>query len=162
MDNVFNDPTPEGKGPTNSGGPSSKNVLTSIVGVVLLVGAVSVGVYLSGNQQLFKQEASESQNTGLECSDVIAYDTNWNLLSHNDLTKVKTGDKTRFSVHGINSVPATGTFEAAKFVINGVSSPEITDKRPGTEQFYYEYIVPADVNDFEIAAQIKHSERGWF
>ena len=73
-----------------------------------------------------------------QCREIKAYDTNWNPLSTSDLEKLLPGSKVRFTVIGSTSA---GIFDKAKFSVNGVGSGEVTQKKPGTEEFYYEYTI---------------------
>ena len=41
-------------------------------------------------------------------------------------------------------------------------SGEITTKRPGTNEFYYDYTIPEGTHSFEVSAKIHHSTLGWF
>ena len=73
-----------------------------------------------------------------QCREIKAYDTNWNPLSTSDLEKLLPGSKIRFTVIGSTSA---GIFDKAKFSVNGVGSGEVTQKKPGTEEFYFEYTI---------------------
>lgn len=93
-----------------------------------------------------------------QCLNVIAYDTSWNLLTTDALKNLKAGDKIRFTVKGRAS---SGKFDKAKFKINGQETAEMTTKKPNTEEFYYEYTIPANVYSFKIDAKIHHDQKGW-
>jgi len=73
-----------------------------------------------------------------QCKEIKAYDTNWNLLSINDLEKLGSGKRVRFTVLGSTTA---GIFDKAIFSINGAFTPEVTQKKPGTQKFYYEYTI---------------------
>ncbi|OGM05168.1 hypothetical protein A2715_03360 [Candidatus Woesebacteria bacterium RIFCSPHIGHO2_01_FULL_39_32] len=94
-----------------------------------------------------------------ECSAVKAYDSEWNLLSSTDLANLKAGDVVRFTVSGTAS---SGTFDKARFTINGVLRAEVTTKKPGSNEFYDQYTVPVGVTTFNVSAQIHHTDLGWF
>jgi len=68
------------------------------------------------------------------------------------------GDTVRFTVAGQAS---SGSFDKARFKINGVQRPEVTGKRPATEEYYDEYTIPAGITTFTINAQIHHATLGW-
>jgi hypothetical protein len=74
------------------------------------------------------------------------------------LAQLKAGDKVRFAVGGTAS---GGSFDKAKFKINGVERPEVTGKRPNSQEYFDEYTLPAGVTTFTINAQIHHSSLGW-
>ncbi len=99
------------------------------------------------------------------CGEVLAYDTDWNLLSQSDLSNLSPNETVRFAVTGKTS---SGTFEAAKFTINGVEQPETTknrvvDVRVYTAiEFYMDYVIPSGVDSFQVSAKVKHSLDGWF
>ncbi|MFZ5932481.1 MAG: hypothetical protein ACOYT7_00105 [Patescibacteria group bacterium] len=93
-----------------------------------------------------------------QCLNVKAYDTSWNPLSPDDLAQLKAGDVVRFAVAGTTT---GGSFDKARFKINGVQRPEVTQKKPGTEEFYDEYTIPEGITSFSIGAQIHHATLGW-
>jgi len=92
------------------------------------------------------------------CSAVKAYDINWNLLTGTQLSTLSAGDVVRFTVSGI---PAN-QIDKARFTINGVLKPETANKKPGTNEYYIEYTIPAGVSSFTVTAQIHHATLGWF
>ena len=93
-----------------------------------------------------------------QCSDVKAYDEEWILLSSQDLSNLKKGDTVRFTVSGSTS---SGTFDKARFTVNGTSLGETTKKKPGSNEFYVEYIVPAGVTTFTVKGEVHHSQLKW-
>ena len=93
-----------------------------------------------------------------QCLNVKAYDTDWNLLSTDQLKALKAGDKLRFTVAGTTT---GGSFDKARFKINGVQRPEVTQKKPSSEEYYDEYTVPESIASFTINAQIHHATLGW-
>jgi len=94
-----------------------------------------------------------------ECSEVKSYNITWKPLSVQELNKFSPGKKVRFTVSGTSS---SGTFDKARFSVNMTNLGETTLKKPGTEEFYIEYTIPAGTTDFTVSAQIHHSELGWF
>lgn len=101
----------------------------------------------------------EVQTPTAECSAVIAYDENWQTLSQTALSQLQEGDVVRFAVSGTAS---SGSFTMARFSVNGAAAVETSTLRPGSQEFYYEYTIPAGVNSFNVTAEINHSELGWF
>lgn len=91
-----------------------------------------------------------------QCLDIKAFDTNWVKIT--DLSILKAGDKVRFSVAG---TATGGSFDKARFKINGVQRPEVTGKRPATEEYFDEYTIPEGITTFSIGAQIHHTTLGW-
>lgn len=93
-----------------------------------------------------------------QCLNIRAFDTNWTELTTAQLSQLKAGDKVRFAVGGTAS---GGSFDKAKFKINGVERAEVTGKKPDSQEFFDEYTLPAGVTTFTINAQIHHSSLGW-
>ena len=93
-----------------------------------------------------------------ECNEVIAYDENWNQLSSAQLSQLESGDVVRFAINGTAS---SGSFQKARFTINGTLRPEVTAQRPGSSDYYDEYTIPASQTSFNVSAEIFHSELGW-
>jgi len=93
-----------------------------------------------------------------QCLNIKAFDVNWALLTSEQLKALKAGDKVRFTVGGTAS---SGSFDKAKFKINGVDRPEVAAKRPDSNEFYDEYTIPEGVTTFTINAQIHHTTLGW-
>ena len=96
---------------------------------------------------------------GAACHDVVAYDSNWQVLSMSDLAVLAVGDTVRFAVGGTTT---GGTFDKARFTINGTLRPEVTAQKPGSNEYFDEYTIPAGTTSFSVNAQIHHSSLGWF
>ena len=92
-----------------------------------------------------------------QCLNIKAYDTEWEPIT--DLSSLRAGDVVRFAVAGSAS---SGSFSKARFKVNGVTRPEVTDKKPGTQEFYDEYTIPEGITTFTINAELFHSSLGWF
>lgn len=93
-----------------------------------------------------------------QCLDVKAFDENWNPLTAQALQNYGAGDVVKFTIGGLTN---RGTFDAARFTINGELMDAVTDKRPGTDEFYYEYTIPVGVTNFTVTAELMHSDAGW-
>lgn len=93
------------------------------------------------------------------CAAISTYDSNWNLLSSTDRSSLKTGDVINLCVTGS---AATGTFDMARFIINGVQQTDTTATRPNSTDFCQSYTLPGGTTTFTISAQIHHSTDGWF
>lgn len=93
-----------------------------------------------------------------ECSSVKAYTTNWQLLNDNELKNLSAGEKVRFAVLGTTS---QGSFDKARFSVNSTSLGETTNKKPGSGEFYVEYTIPTNTNNFSVKGEIHHTELGW-
>jgi hypothetical protein len=108
------------------------------------------------------QQCSSSPTPGTgpsaQCLNIKAFDTSWNLLTTAQLQQLKAGDSVRFTVAG---TATSGTFDKAKFKINGIERPEVTGKRPGSEEYFDEYTIPVGVTTFTINAQIHHTTLGY-
>jgi hypothetical protein len=81
------------------------------------------------------------------------------LLTQEQLNNLKSGNKVRFAVSGSAS---EGTFDKARFTVNGIQRSSVTAKKPGTEEYFDEYEIPEGVANFNIDAQVHHSSLGWF
>ena len=93
-----------------------------------------------------------------QCSAVTAYDVNWNTLSATELSSLEEGDLVRFAVSGSAS---GGSFNKARFSVNGQSIGESLTKKPGSDEFYKEYTIPAGTVYFEVKGEVFHSTLGW-
>jgi hypothetical protein len=93
------------------------------------------------------------------CTNILAYDNQWNLLSRLALEQLKPGEVVKFTVAG---TATQGVFNKARFKINNGSYGETNQKKPGTEEFYIDYTIPEGVTSFSINAQLHHAELGWF
>lgn len=93
------------------------------------------------------------------CQNVRAYDNDWNQLSLAQLESLSAGDIIRFTIVGTTS---SGTFDRARFTVNGTSLGETTNLKPGGNEFYVEYTIPDGVFNFNVDAQIHHSVLDWF
>jgi len=100
-----------------------------------------------------------SKDVTAQCMNIRAFDTDWNELSTTELGELRVGDSVRFTVAGTTN---SGTIGKARFIINGVTRAAVTQKRPGSNEFYDEYIIPEGTTSFSIRAQLNHSTAGWF
>lgn len=91
------------------------------------------------------------------CLNIQAFNTEWNSIT--TLSSLVAGDVVRFTVAGNAS---SGSFDKARFTINGTLRSDVSVKRPGTDEFYDEYTIPEDATTFTIKAEVHHSSLGWF
>ncbi len=94
-----------------------------------------------------------------QCSTVMIYDQNWNLLSNAALSQLPPGSVIRLVISGTTT---EGTIDQARFTVNGVQRNAVATKRTGTNEFYDDYTIPAGVTTFSVQAQLHHSTFGWF
>jgi len=99
-----------------------------------------------------------------QCLNILAYTTSWQPLSAEDLASLSPGDEIRFTVSG---VATSGTIDTARFTINEIQMDAVTQKKPGTNEFYQEYTIPdmpAGQTSLTITvrAEIHHDSLGWF
>lgn len=94
-----------------------------------------------------------------QCSEVKVFDTQWAQIIPADFDTLNEGDVVRFTVSGSTS---EGVITKARFIINGNLSTEVTQKRPGTNEFYYEYTIPEDSTQLSVKGEVHHSTLGWF
>ena len=102
--------------------------------------------------------ATPTPETAASCNSVIIYDTDWNVLSQSDLDGLQPGDVVRLSVSGNSS---QGNFDAARFTVNGITRPQVSNVKPGTNEFYEEYTIPNAVSNFTVTGEVHHSTLGW-
>lgn len=129
------------------------------LGVVSLPTNQSYTWRVDGTVDCENSGSKQVDTVSAECSNVIAYDENWVALTPNALSQLEEGDVVRFAVFGTAS---EGTFDMARFSINGAAAVESTDIKPSSQEFYYEYTIPAGEDTFNVSAEIHHSELGWF
>lgn len=102
---------------------------------------------------------SATPGTAPYCSAVVAYSDAWIKLDSTSLANLSAGETINFCVAG---TATSGSFDMARFTINGVLLANTVDKRPGTTDYCQSYTIPTDTTRFTISAQIHHSELGWF
>lgn len=111
------------------------------------------------NNGSYTSSEAKTSVTTASSSNVKAYTKNWTPLRDEELSQLKPGTVVRFTVSG---TATSGSFDKAKFIINGEERPEVTQKKPDSEEFYEEYTIPSGVKTFTISAQVYHSYLGWF
>ena len=106
-----------------------------------------------------KPTAKPTLPPGVDCNclAIKAFDAEWNVITN--LSSLVAGDVVRFTVSGKTN---SGAIDKARFTINGTLKPEVTAKRPSTNEFYDEYTIPEDVPTFTINAELHHTSIGWF
>lgn len=92
------------------------------------------------------------------CLDVKVFDTQWNRILSSNFDTLEAGDVIRFSVGGSAT---DGTFSKARFIVNGASIGETSLIRPGTDEFYIEYAIPANIDQLSVKGEVLHSVLGW-
>jgi hypothetical protein len=132
---------------------------SAIVGQVTVPTSGAFNWQVKGVSDCSSAGSFQAQETA-KCLNIKAYDKDWNVLTQTDLSALKAGSKVRFAVTGSTS---TGAFSKARFTINGVKGPEVTTKRPSSDDYYYEYTVPTGTTTFTINAELYHSQfNDWF
>lgn len=92
------------------------------------------------------------------CAAIHVYDAEWNVISTADLSKLVAGATINFCVSG---AAPSGTFDMARFTINGVQQTDTTTRWPGSTDFCQSYTLPEGTSTFTVSAQIHHSTEGW-
>ena len=97
------------------------------------------------------------------CRDLVkAYNTGWNQLNASQLSALKAGNKVRFTIPSeYRLFDVLIRFEKARFTINGITGPVVTDKKPGSNEYFYEYTIPASTTSFNVQAEVFFPGRGW-
>lgn len=93
------------------------------------------------------------------CAVITTYDADWNLIEASSRSTLTAGTDINFCVSG---TAPSGTFDKAKFTINGTVQDETTTKRPSSSDYCQSYTIPDDITSFTVSAQIHHSTLGWF
>jgi hypothetical protein len=93
-----------------------------------------------------------------KCQRIQAYNEAWTLLTTANLSTLKAGDKVNFCAVGATN---NGSFDKAKFTINGTAQAETTTKRPSSNDYCQLYTIAASVNTFNVNAQVHHTTLGW-
>ncbi len=92
------------------------------------------------------------------CQNIKAYSSNFTLLTNAQLRTLDPGTTVNFCVTG----SATGgSFNKARFTINGVLKPETTTRRPGALDYCQSFVIPTGVTNFVVVADIHHGALGW-
>lgn len=103
--------------------------------------------------------AAAPLTTVAQCTGIQAFSSTWQVLTPTQLSALLPGSRVRFTV---SSAPE-GSIDMAKFIINGVEQDEVSTKRPGTSDFYDEYVIPTGTTKFKIEAMVHHAENDtWY
>ncbi len=87
------------------------------------------------------------------CTQIKVYDVDWNLLNAQQLSGLIPGQNIYFTVTG-----SGGSFDKARFTINGVLNSDTTNLKPGSSrEFYQQYIIPTGEVNFTINADLHDS-----
>lgn len=93
-----------------------------------------------------------------QCQNVLAYNSNWGLMTYQQLTATSVGNQLYYCASGYTNY---GTFTKARFTINGTLYPDTTLVRPGSSDFCHSYTVPSGTYTFYITAEMYQSILGW-
>lgn len=99
-----------------------------------------------------------SSPTG-QCLNVKIYDTNWVEITSAARSALKPGAVIRVAVVGSTTA---GDLDQARFTFNGSLRAPVTQKKPGTQEFYDEITIPAGATNISIKGEVHHSTLGWF
>lgn len=95
-----------------------------------------------------------------QCLSTKIYSPGWTLVSATTFSTFKAGDQVYFCTTGTTN-STTGSFDKARFTINGKLMPETTLKRPGSNDFCYLYTIPSALYNFTVQGEIHHTVLGW-
>ncbi len=93
------------------------------------------------------------------CAVINTYSEDWTLLSTTDRASLTAGTAINFCVAG---AAPSGTFDMARFTINGNLQPDTTALRPESTDICQSFTIPENTETFTVSAQIHHSTLGWF
>lgn len=130
------------------------------VGRIEACGGKSYCCPSAGGKWTTNMSACEGSGT---CLNVKAYkgDDTFTAMTTDDLKALKAGDKVRFAIAGSVSAGTSGNYDKAKFKVNSTESGEVTQQKPGSNEFWFEYTIPEGTTSFNITAQIHHTVLGW-
>ena len=99
--------------------------------------------------------------TTAACENINAYDSSWAALTPTQLSALAVGTSVNFCAVGSAS---SGSFDMARFTINGVLQANTTTKGSGAavNDYCQSYTIPASVTTFNIKAELHHTTLGWF
>ncbi len=134
-------------------------VISTILGLLLLVGLAGAGIYMVQQNQSNKDQVKKVPAAPTaQCQNIKAYSPTWVLLSSTQLSALTTGSKVNLCATGYAT---EGSFDKAIFTINNVVQSETTLVRPTSNDFCQPYTIPAETTTFNITAQIHHITLGW-
>ncbi|KKR44913.1 MAG: seg [Microgenomates group bacterium GW2011_GWC1_41_20] len=93
------------------------------------------------------------------CAAITTYDSDWNTISSTQLSALKVGDAVNFCVTGSTT---SGSFDMARFIINGVQQADTTMHKPNSTAFCQTYTIPSGTATFTVSGSIHHQTLGWF
>lgn len=124
---------------------------------VFLAGGINQFIGETNPNDVYFDDVELVETAVPSCRQIKAYDPNWNPLTPEQLSRLRPGDRVRFTAQG---QPAN-EFTKARFRINQGTWQETTTKKPGTEEYYLEYTLPANITNFRIEAEVYHRDQGW-
>lgn len=93
------------------------------------------------------------------CSNITAYSSTWAVLTTAQLSALIPGTMVNFCA----AMSATGgTFDGAKFTINGTVEAETTTKRPGSNDYCQSYTILSTDTTLKVSTQVHNTVLGWF
>lgn len=97
---------------------------------------------------------SGGSTVSAQCTGIRTVKADGTAIATNALSSLKTGDVVRFVA---SYTTTSGAFDKARFTINGALQPEVITKTTDTNEFYYEYTIPAGVTTFSVKAEVHHA-----
>lgn len=100
-------------------------------------------------------------NQSATCQNIKAYSSTWTLLTSAQLSALKPDTEINFC---LTASATNGTFDLAKFTINGTVGAETSTKGQGAAAggFCQSYKIKATDTSMTVSAQVHHSTLGWF
>jgi len=96
-----------------------------------------------------------------QCQDIKIYNSSWSLLTSTQISNLIAGNQINFCVRG-SVTPVTGSFDRARFTINGLLYKDTITIRPGTtNEFCQKYYIPVGTYNFRTVGEIHHTTLGW-
>ena len=156
---------------------NKKKTIPTILGILVLVGGISAGVFMTQRNQELRESAEVIIQAN--CSYVKAYmvegdesDTaNWFAFSTADLNNLHPGSEVYLTVVGTAEYPQDPQklgFDQAEFSINDIKRPATTKVKPrGASdpakqvEFYDIFEIPTGETTFDVTASLHHTIAGW-
>jgi len=118
----------------------------------------SVASTIKGGSSVCGNPTNPPSGTTASCTNIKAYDPSWTLIPNTSLSSLAVGSVVNFCVVGTTT---GGSFDKARFTINGVLQAETTTQRPGSQDFCQSYTIPAGTTAFDVTAQLHHTTLEW-
>src|SRR3989344_2608644 len=109
---------------------------------------VNIQIWLT---QLPTQSTPPTQS---QCQTIKIYDTDWNLLSAEDINNLSPRDTIYLTAEGTTT---NGQITQAKFTVNDTERSPVSTKKPGSNEFFDEYVIPSGTSQLNVTVKITNN-----